>query len=140
MFLTLFESLSRGHWRVACRRYLMLRTTDALIPGQLDALCERLLVQCSLTERVRISNDVAVWARMVGASPPALHGDHQARRGNADYKMPRSPPNTRRNVQTACAADPIASSRHTPDSVKTIWRPWPACFALARQSRSATSS
>ncbi|HEX7891802.1 MAG TPA: hypothetical protein VF522_20800 [Ramlibacter sp.] len=58
------ESLARGHWRVACRRYLMLEACRTDMPRSVRLQCERLLLRCSDRELRRMQVDASRWARM----------------------------------------------------------------------------
>ncbi|GAB3650824.1 hypothetical protein [Ramlibacter alkalitolerans] len=64
------ESLSRGHWRVACRRYLMLDARRIEMPRDVRIACERLLLRCSEREIRRMQVDAARWAGMCSPMRP----------------------------------------------------------------------
>lgn len=61
----LAEKLESGHWRVACRSYLMLLACDYRVPDDLGSCCERLLQRCSARELARMRTDAASWAAVV---------------------------------------------------------------------------
>lgn len=105
------ESLSRAHWRVACRRYLMLEARRTDMPRSVRLQCERLLLRCSDRDLRRMQVDASRWARMCAparpeadawvaarARRPPCHRLRQSQRsgrsGNADE--PSSPTGTRR--------------------------------------------
>ena len=59
------ESLDRGHWRVACRRYLMLRATGERPAPALAATCEGLLAHVGARELRAMRGSAEDWAAMV---------------------------------------------------------------------------
>lgn len=61
----LAEKLEAGHWRVACRRYLMLLACDQRVPDEIGRRCEQLLQRCSARELTRMRADAASWAAAV---------------------------------------------------------------------------
>jgi hypothetical protein len=58
-------SLEAGHWRVALRRYLMLKGAAAEIPEDLAAECERVRTRCEPHILQRMLDDVHAWAQLV---------------------------------------------------------------------------
>lgn len=58
-------SMQRGHWRVACRRYLMLCESGAPVPPECQRLCESLLQRCSPGQLLRMQTDARSWAATV---------------------------------------------------------------------------
>lgn len=62
------ESLMRGHWRVALRRYLMLRGCGFEIPEGERRRCEAYLARCKAAELRRMQADARAWLRFVGAA------------------------------------------------------------------------
>ena len=65
----LAEKLEAGHWRVACRRYLMLRAGNHRVPEDVGRRCEHLLQRCSARELGRMRADAARWAAAVRMAP-----------------------------------------------------------------------
>ena len=65
----LAETLEAGHWRVACRRYLMLRAGNHRVPEDVGRRCEHLLQRCSARELGRMRADAARWAAAVRLAP-----------------------------------------------------------------------
>lgn len=61
----LAEKLEAGHWRVACRRYLMLLACEQRVPDEVGRRCEHLLQRCSARELARMRADAASWAAAV---------------------------------------------------------------------------
>jgi hypothetical protein len=64
-------SLRQGHWRVACRRYLMLLARDCTVPGAWRDQCEVLLARCAPAQRASMQADAQRWAAMVRDEAPA---------------------------------------------------------------------
>jgi hypothetical protein len=58
-------SIRRGHWRVACRRYLMLRECGAAVPAECQLECESLLQRCSPAQLLHMQMDARSWAATV---------------------------------------------------------------------------
>lgn len=67
----LADKLEAGHWRVACRRYLMLLACNHRVPDDVGSRCECLLQRCSARELTRMRADAARWAASVRMSPGA---------------------------------------------------------------------
>jgi len=67
----LADKLEAGHWRVACRRYLMLLACNHRVPDDVGSRCECLLQRCSARELTRMRADAARWAASVRLSPGA---------------------------------------------------------------------
>ena len=65
----LADKLEAGHWRVACRRYLMLRAGNHRVPEDVGRRCEHLLQRCSARELGRMRADAARWAAAVRLAP-----------------------------------------------------------------------
>lgn len=63
----LAQSLAQGHWRVACRRYLMLQACADAVSLEWRSRCERLLQRCSDRDLQRMQADAARWAAMLAA-------------------------------------------------------------------------
>ena len=61
----LADKLEAGHWRVACRRYLMLLACNHSVPAEVGSRCEHLLQRCSARELARMRADAARWAASV---------------------------------------------------------------------------
>lgn len=61
----LADKLEAGHWRVACRRYLMLLACDHRVPDDVGSRCEHLLQRCSPRELALMRADAARWAASV---------------------------------------------------------------------------
>jgi hypothetical protein len=59
------SSLAKGHWKVALRRYSMLKAVGVEVDGDLVATCERMFDRCTPCEVRRITGDAACWARFV---------------------------------------------------------------------------
>ena len=64
----LATSLERGHWRIALRRFLMLRASDFDIPDQYKARCEALMAACPTRDIRRIQDQVQSWVDMLAPS------------------------------------------------------------------------
>ena len=60
------RSLRSGHWRVACRRYLMLVAREHAVPGAWREQCEALLARCAPSQLECMRADASRWAAMVG--------------------------------------------------------------------------
>jgi hypothetical protein len=102
------RSLEAGHWRVACRRFLMLRASTERIPIGLQETCEALLRRCSHRERLAMSHAAEHWAQLLsaGATQPDASASETAREHEAGKAVPE-------------AAAPSAG-------IRTQWRPLPA--------------
>lgn len=67
--LALLEhSLRRGHWRLAVRRYLMLRAQSHEVPPDCCERCERLIAAASRRELGRIRQQVHEWVCLVAGA------------------------------------------------------------------------
>jgi aspartate 1-decarboxylase len=64
----LATSLERGHWRVALRRFLMLRARDFDIPDSYKTRCEALMSACPARDLRRIQDQVQSWVDMLTPS------------------------------------------------------------------------
>lgn len=81
------ESLARGHWRVACRRYLMLLASGVAVAAPVRERCDALLERCSLQELVRMRKDAQNWASMLaGSAMGPLPGDRAARPVRTEWR------------------------------------------------------
>ena len=58
-------SLARGHWRVACRRYLMLRSIGSDIPEDLRVTCERHVARLDSAAIRSMTESAQAWADML---------------------------------------------------------------------------
>lgn len=91
-------SLQAGHWRVACRRYLMLVVSGGLVDTQLRGQCESLLDRLSSAELERMEAAAVDWARFVAVAPAAPVARDYAGGGGGDadaaaaHPVPRSLP------------------------------------------------
>lgn len=61
----LHDSLQRGYWKVALRRYLMLAACGFEVPAPLRLRCEADLGRCPPSELRRIQEAVRAWAECV---------------------------------------------------------------------------
>jgi hypothetical protein len=59
------ESLARGHWKLALRRYLMLLACDCEVPAAQRAICERHLRRCPPRGLRKMEEDVRAWSRCI---------------------------------------------------------------------------
>lgn len=74
----LVTSLDRGHWKVACRRYLMLVAGGWPVPRPLRLACQARLRRCAEAEREKMLRDAQTWARCSASiNPPAPRADHE---------------------------------------------------------------
>ncbi|CAD5371447.1 hypothetical protein RA210_U150090 [Rubrivivax sp. A210] len=103
LLASLAASLRRGHWRVACRRYLMLRASGTTISERHGAEFDSLLDRCMAHERARMQRDAAAWAQMLQGGAAAV-GDQGA-------------------------SSPGHGQVQASPAYKTCWRPLPACFS-----------
>jgi hypothetical protein len=71
------QSLEKGHWRVALRRFFMLRSLGLAVPAEVSAICERFMRRCADRELASMHQSAQDLAAMVIPS-----------RGNPDYKTP----------------------------------------------------
>lgn len=114
LFAALRSSLRVGHWRVACKRYLMLCAVQAALPGSWVDRCEALLEQCSdreKREKQRMLADIEQWTWLLagaGATHPAVPASVR----RLSSRRRRRP-----------AAEPDMST-----AIRTHWRPLPKCF------------
>lgn len=60
------ERLESGHWRVACRRYLMLLACQLDAPESLAFQCTELLKRVSHTQRKSMEEDARDWRDFLG--------------------------------------------------------------------------
>ena len=105
------RSLHAGHWRVACRRFLMLRASGQVVPADLQATCEALLARCSERERRAMDGDAERWSKWrVQRGVPAA---------------PRDSP-----AQQEIAGPPQGARTEAPGDVRTQWRPFPAFLLM----------
>lgn len=58
------HSRARNHWRVAVRRYLMLRECGYDIPPDITAYCEPLVGRMACAELLRAREAARLWADM----------------------------------------------------------------------------
>lgn len=63
------HSLKRGHWRLAVRRYLMLRAQSHEVPPPHAESCERLIASASRRELGRIRQQVHDWVCLLARAP-----------------------------------------------------------------------
>jgi hypothetical protein len=61
------ESLARGHWKLAVRRFLMLLACDCDVPAEQRSRCEFHLARCREGELRKMEADVQAWRRCVAA-------------------------------------------------------------------------
>ena len=118
LFAALRSSMHLGHWRVACRRYLMLRAVQAALPASWVDRCEALLERCSDREKQRMLADVEHWMLLlpgVCAARPAVP---------PPVKRPRS----RTLRPRAAVSDTRAKAPEASTAIRTHWRPLPNCF------------
>lgn len=59
------ESLERGHYRVAPRRYFMLIAREFGVPDELRPEIERATVRCTPREIRNMIDSASAWAAMV---------------------------------------------------------------------------
>ena len=59
------ESLARGHWKLAVRRYLMLLACGCEVPEAPRAACERHLRRCEPRGLRKMEDDVRAWSRCI---------------------------------------------------------------------------
>ncbi|WP_288251528.1 hypothetical protein [uncultured Hydrogenophaga sp.] len=59
------ESLCRGHWKVAVRRYQMLLVAGVPVPMEERQACEQHTARIGSRELGRIRMDVSGWAKLV---------------------------------------------------------------------------
>ena len=88
-------SLQAGHWRVACRRYLMLVVSGGLVDTELRRQCEPLLDRLSSAELERMQAAAVSWARFVVAPAAPVPRDDAGGGDDADaaaHPVPRSFP------------------------------------------------
>ena len=68
----LADSLQRGHYRVACSRYLKLVAGNSHVPEPWAASCRRLLQQLPTRERLRMHANAQAWASLVRGRAPVV--------------------------------------------------------------------
>lgn len=71
------DSLKKGHWKVALRRFLMLRSFELAVPVELEKVCERFMERCPDRELARMHQSASDLVAMVG---PVRDADHGSRR------------------------------------------------------------
>ena len=59
------QSLARGHWKLALRRYLMLLACGGEVPAAQRAACERHLRRCEPRGLRKMEDDVRAWSRCI---------------------------------------------------------------------------
>ena len=59
------QSLERGHYRVALRRYFMLVARELRVPDELRQEIERARVRCTPREIRHMIDSASAWAAMV---------------------------------------------------------------------------
>jgi hypothetical protein len=59
------QSLKRGHWKLALRRYLMLLACGCEVPSPQRAACERHLRRCEPRGLRKMEEDVRAWSRCI---------------------------------------------------------------------------
>ena len=120
LFVLLMDSLERGHWRVACRRYLKLLACGSGAPTQTRDLCDRLLQRCSTRERQKMQADADAWAGMSRATARPAPVRHAAPTvaNMPEAVLPASRTNDRQ--------EPVQSA------FRTQWRPYPRLFVTAK--------
>lgn len=140
----LADSLRKGYWRVACRRYLMLRACGWPVPEDVRATCEANLLRCTPLERQRMRQDAQAWARArwcqrqaVEATGPKLR-EAEAARPSIPRASPSARPGPVRRAarRVAQEAAPAASAASAPSqrtnqdtgAIRTQWRPLPSVF------------
>lgn len=142
LFRSFCDALQRGHWRVACRRYLMLRASGACLQEPYQAVAAQLLERCGAAERQRMERDAADWALMVRDAPVRVESDGPAGIWWLQDLVHTSRPNraARSEASTAQRAKGagmgtglrkdarLKSLESSAGPVRTQWRPRPACF------------
>lgn len=66
------ERLAIGHWKVACRRYMMLVACHFAVPEPLTTRCEELLSRCSAKELQDMHEGAASWHELTQFTEDAL--------------------------------------------------------------------
>jgi len=61
----LAESLARGHYRVALRRYFMLLARELRVPEEIRPQMEQAAQRCKPEELQRMADSGRAWAAMV---------------------------------------------------------------------------
>lgn len=59
------DSLEKGHWKVALRRFLMLRSFGLSIPDEQATVCEQFMARCPGRELARMHQSAIDWVAMV---------------------------------------------------------------------------
>ena len=59
------QSLARGHWKLALRRYLMLLACGCEVPAAQREACERHLRRCEPRGLRKMEEDVRAWSRCI---------------------------------------------------------------------------
>ncbi len=62
MLQGLDENLRRGYWKVALRRYLMMRASGLAVPAGLAERCRSRMENCPPAELVKITQGVSAWS------------------------------------------------------------------------------
>jgi hypothetical protein len=63
------DSLEKGHWKVALRRFLMLRSFELAVPVELEKVCERFMERCPDRELARMHQSANDLVAMVSGLP-----------------------------------------------------------------------
>lgn len=136
----LADSLRKGYWRVACRRYLMLRACGWPVPDAVRATCEANLLRCTPLERQRMRQDAQAWARArwfqrraVEAATTKVRDSQAAAPALRRTSTAPARPAARRAATEAASAAPAASVPSQPANqdtraIRTQWRPLPSVF------------
>ena len=69
MLASLRESIGRGYWKLAIRRYLMMCARGFEVPRRETQRCRTFIARCPAADLLKIHRCVAAWARMVGDLP-----------------------------------------------------------------------
>lgn len=125
------DSLARGHWRVACRRLLMLQALDAPLPTSVSVACEPLLARCRPAELRGMRTAAQEWRAMF---------TDDTRRRTKVVPRPTTADTSERHAQPAVQAIIAETSANSessdvcelpaggPGQIRTQWRPLPQCF------------
>lgn len=140
LFRSFCDALQRGHWRVACRRYLMLRASGACLPEPYQAVAAQLLERCGVAERQRMERNAADWAQMVRDAPGRAESDgpggiwwlQVALVGASQPSRASRSKSSTGSVAGSHRAARLKSLELPAGPVRTQWRPRPACFENAR--------
>jgi hypothetical protein len=63
------QSLRKGHWRVAVRRFLMLAACGFEVPADQRSRCEAYLRDCPARDLQKMRSDVGAWQQCVSGIP-----------------------------------------------------------------------